>query len=81
MMDSVIMQRGDRMSELKQCPFCGETVSIQLIYPRLYEPSMNHPFAVVCYGCDLLFGYDVDYGGRFDSEAEAIEAWNRRISE
>jgi len=64
--------------KLKPCPFCGGTVSIQLIDPRLYRPSMNHPFAVVCYACDLLFGYDEDYGGRFDTENEAIKAWNRR---
>lgn len=67
--------------ELKPCPFCGGTASVQMIDPRLYRPSRNHPFTVVCDGCDLLFGYDVDYGGRFDSGAEAIEAWNRRVGE
>jgi ribosomal protein S27E len=25
-----------------------------------------------------MFGYDVDYGGIFDTEEEAAEAWNRR---
>lgn len=66
--------------KLLPCPFCGGMASVQLIDPRLYRPTMNHPFAVVCYACDLFFGYDVDYGGRFDSETEAIEAWNRRVS-
>lgn len=31
-------------------------------------------------GCDLLFGYDVDYGGEFDSQEEAVEAWNQRAA-
>jgi ribosomal protein S27E len=28
-----------------------------------------------------MFGYDVDYGGIFDTEEEAAEAWNRRSGE
>ena len=67
------------MSELKPCPFCGGEVYVAKIEPRLYRPSCNHPCSVVCYNCDLYFGYDEDYGGEFDTEAEAIEAWNRRF--
>lgn len=67
------------MNELKPCPFCGGTaVSIQKIEPHLYRPVKNHPFSVVCWECDLFYGYDEDYGGMFDTEAEAIKAWNRR---
>ena len=69
------------MSELKPCPFCGSTAVIQKIEPRLYRPTRNHPYCVICYNCDLMFGYDVDYGGIFDTEEEAAEAWNRRSGE
>lgn len=67
--------------ELMPCPFCGGTaVSVQKIEPYLYRPVKNHPFSVVCWECDLFFGYDDDYGGMFDTEAEAIKAWNRRTT-
>lgn len=69
------------MSDLKPCPICGGSVSIKKIEPRLYRPARNHPFSVVCYECDLYFGYDEDYGGRFDTEGEAIREWNRRAKD
>lgn len=69
------------MADLKPCPFCGGEVNVVKISPRLYRPSRNHPFAVVCYGCDLYFGYDEDYGGIFDTEEEAIREWNKREGE
>lgn len=70
------------MSELKPCPFCGgRAVSVQEVTPRLYRPVRNHPYSVICLECDLWFGYDNDYGGMFDTEIEAIKAWNRREGE
>lgn len=64
---------------LKPCPFCGGGAIIaESKYPRLTRPERNHPYYVCCCGCDLLFGYDVDYGGEFDSEKEAADAWNNR---
>lgn len=33
---------------------------------------------ILCENCDLLFGYDMDYGGTFDTKEEAAKAWNRR---
>ena len=70
------------MSELKNCPFCGGTaVSVQNVIPRLYRPIMNHKYSVVCWECDCWFGYDEDYGGMFDTETEAVKAWNGRMSD
>ncbi len=68
--------------KLKPCPFCGgKAISVKNIEPRLYRPVRNHPYAVICWECDLFFGYDEDYGGRFDTENDAIEAWNRRAKD
>ena len=67
---------------LKPCPFCGKRVHIWKIdHPRLYRPRRNHPYCVACNNCDLLFGFDEDYGGIFDTEQEATEAWNRRAND
>lgn len=63
---------------MKPCPFCGEQPVVEKYEPRLHRPVMNHTYCVVCYECDLMFGWDIDYGGRFDTEEEAIEAWNKR---
>lgn len=69
------------MDELKPCPFCGKEVAVVDLGHKLYRPSCNHPYCVFCADCDLLFGYDVDYGGTFDTEQEAAEAWNVRFSD
>lgn len=70
------------MDKLKPCPWCNQQVHILRIdHPRLYRPSCNHPYCVMCNTCDLLFGFDEDYGGIFDTEQEAIDAWNRRAGE
>ena len=60
------------------CPFCGGEVNIVVYDPRLYRPSRNHTYAIACYECDIMFGWDIDYGGRFDTEDEARLAWNTR---
>lgn len=63
---------------LLPCPFCGGIVDITAFDPRLLRPSCNHVYCVVCWDCDMLFGWDIDYGGRFDTEEEARLAWNTR---
>ena len=60
------------MAELKPCPFCGGEA-------RLIEESISmwsripHDFAVVCKNCHASIRQ------YFRTEAEAIEAWNRRV--
>ncbi len=66
---------------LKPCPFCGGRAHIWKVEPRLHRPSRNNDYCVVCNECDLLFGFDEDYGGIFDTEQEATEAWNRRAND
>ena len=66
--------------KLKPCPFCGnEVVIIDDYNPRLYRPIKNGKYYISCYDCGIMMGYDTDYGGQFNTEKEAIEAWNRRI--
>ena len=61
------------MKELKPCPFCGEEYVPGVEgHVKVTETAKSGPrYGVKCYRC----------GGRaewFDTEAEAIEAWNRR---
>ena len=66
---------------LENCPFCGGLAVISHLEPRIHHPRNNHPYCIICYECDLMFGWDVDYGGTFDTKEEAAEAWNRRVKE
>ena len=59
------------MTEIKPCPFCGGEVyaSREDCYGEVSDYFMVH-----CDECSLQFGFS----SQFESEAEAIEAWNRR---
>lgn len=66
------------MSELKNCPLCGGKMKVDY---KFYPPYLlrygvihtsNFYFSDRCYG-----GTDYEYR----SEEEAIEAWNRRVTE
>lgn len=61
------------------CPFCGGDPEIVTYDPRLLRPSRNHVYSVSCNECEMMFGWDIDYGGRFDTEDEARLAWNTRV--
>ena len=54
------------MTELLPCPFCGGEASKRLFYGARY--------GVYCDECDACVG------GLFNTEAEAISAWNARAT-
>lgn len=54
----------------KPCPFCGENVQT--------TKTWGGGWTVICDDCGLWFGYDLDHGGLFKTEAEAIATWNDR---
>lgn len=64
--------------ELKPCPFCGGEAEISWT-----QTSTPHPYARCRFGAMLtpmcvgatFFTY------RYDTEQEAVNAWNRRIAE
>ena len=63
------------MAELKPCPFCGGT---RLFVGTFAECKMQR--YAVC--CDYLEGgCGASIGGNCRTEREAIEAWNRRVTE
>ena len=62
---------GDRMTELKPCPFCGSTDVHILNHGTQGEHS------ITCKDCNVW----VDHMFDAMSEEEAIELWNRRAKE
>ena len=68
------------MNELKPCPFCGgEAEVIRSTRSMCYEE-----YRVGCGKCGAMvknFSNPLWKVSYFDTEAEAIEAWNRRVSE
>ena len=60
------------MAELKPCPFCGET-SIYIEQAVAYTPT-GYLYRVRCGNIP----YCAVMQSGFFTEAEAIEAWNRR---
>ena len=65
---------GDRtVSDLKPCPFCGNTPTI-----RIYngEDGWRDRYAVLCRYDEGGCGAE---SGLYHYQAEAIEAWNKRV--
>lgn len=69
------------IEQLKPCPFATAT------QPSLRLPNRDFTdrlaTAHIVYAAETatcFFGYDVDYGGTFDTKEEASEAWNRRAN-
>lgn len=58
------------MDKLKPCPFCGAAANIRF--------DFKHDYVVFCTN-EFCMLNELEYG--FDSEEEAIEAWNRRTND
>ena len=72
------------MKELKSCPSCGGkkliiTNCIELEECNNFEECECNPCYTVC--CDFNQGGCGASGGYYQTESEAIEAWNRRAGE
>lgn len=65
------------MEELKHCPFCGSGEAPKIVMLKGKDGFRNR-YAVICYYWEGGCGAE---GGIYHSEAEAIEAWNRRTNE
>lgn len=58
--------------ELKPCPICGEEV---ITTQEDLDGLTADDWYIYCEHCSLFFGY----WRQFESEDEAIEAWNGRV--
>lgn len=68
----------DIEDKLKRCPFCGEKANLVKVRSGL-SFGKNFRYAPGC-ATDKCMGHWVT-GKGFYSEAEAIEAWNRRADD
>ena len=60
------------MSELKRCPFCGSVGEIERkTVLNLWIVQCSNPSCPASY----MIGFD------YDTEEEAVEAWNRRAKD
>ena len=76
----MIMEKDSLVARLEACPFCGNDGSgpiedaLQVVHNEPdYVHDHRHTWSVQCDKCTATMGY-------FDSEEEAIEAWNRRAA-
>jgi Lar family restriction alleviation protein len=76
---TALMQKGEPMSELKPCPFCGAP------YPYItFEHGYIDDSAVVfCNHCKISVKLEENdqEGYNATTKRKAIEAWNRRVGE
>lgn len=56
------------MNKLKACPFCGADARVGC--EKYYNPRVSR--RIICTQCYSSSGW-------YDTEEEAIEAWNKRI--
>ena len=75
------------MSELKPCPFCGNEVNVEKIplwYGNGHGYSGCYEFKIKCENCGCTVDQpknDSIYRSEEKARENAIEAWNRRVSD
>ena len=62
--------------ELENCPICGGEMDIVNWDPPLIKSWRNGRYSLWCPHCEMLFGWDRDYGCQYDTEKEAAREWN-----
>ncbi len=75
-----MLKRSDKLPSSKPCPFCGSKARIRDLYDVVDwtdddEPITERRFVCECAGIECWVSPITD---SFDTEEEAIEAWNRR---
>ena len=75
-----MLKRSDKLPSSKPCPFCGSKARIRDLYDVVDwtdddEPITKRRFVCECAGIECWVSPITD---SFDTEEEAIEAWNRR---
>lgn len=75
-----MLKRSDKQPSPKPCPFCGSEARIRNMYDVVDwtdddEPMTERRFVCECSGVECWVSPVTD---PFDTEEEAIEAWNRR---
>ena len=73
-------------SNLKPCPFCGETPTTAINYYRCGGGELELKFSVVCPNCKTSKSIykeveGKDFGTYIEAMNLAITAWNRRASD
>lgn len=64
-------------NELKPCPFCGNTARLCHTTDNKHSPFVACDGAVQANGTKSCFA--CLYPWRYETDEEAIEAWNRRV--
>lgn len=68
------------MAELKPCPFCGSKAKHFVFCRSAYDATrLKHNVQCLGKGCFANVGRDLTFS--YDTEEEAVKAWNRRAGE
>lgn len=76
-----MLKRSDKLPSTKPCPFCGSKARIRDLYDVVDWTDDDEPITERRFVCDCGAGVDCwvsPVTDAFDTEEEAIEAWNRR---
>lgn len=66
--------------EIKKCPFCGSEAEIRDLYVDYWTDNDDEPIKRLRFVCECtgIKCWVSPFTNAFDTEEEAIEAWNRR---